>query len=73
MDIPRTCGLLGPRELEITESWDVRGLLGVIARGEVKVVEVVGAFCKVSRSLSLSLYIYKCRIMSIDHENREQQ
>ncbi|KAE8147479.1 amidase signature domain-containing protein [Aspergillus avenaceus] len=46
MDIPRTCGLLTNRELEITENWDVRGLLRVIAEGRYKTEEVVGAFCK---------------------------
>lgn len=46
IDVPRTCGLLSSRELEITEKWDVKGLLDVMRRGELKVEEVVTSFLK---------------------------
>ncbi|KAL4954262.1 amidase signature domain-containing protein [Aspergillus filifer] len=46
MDIPQTCGLLSPAELEITEKWDVKGLLGQIHSKRLTAKEVVQAFCK---------------------------
>lgn len=50
LSIPRTCGLLSSRELEITEAWDARGLLARIAEQQVSSEEVITAFCKVSFS-----------------------
>lgn len=47
MDIPRTCGLLSPTELEITEKLDVKGLLCQIHSKRLTAKEVVEAFCKV--------------------------
>lgn len=47
MDIPRTCGLLTPRDLEITEKYDVRGLVAEMTQGRLKAEEVVRGFCKV--------------------------
>ncbi|KAL1969215.1 hypothetical protein VTN77DRAFT_469 [Rasamsonia byssochlamydoides] len=46
MEIPPQCGLLTPKEVEITEKWDVRGLLGEIASRRLSAEEVVRAFCK---------------------------
>ncbi|EFW18828.1 hypothetical protein D8B26_005627 [Coccidioides posadasii str. Silveira] len=46
MDIPRQCGLLSTKQLEITEKWDVKGLLGEMASGRLTVTEVCEAFCK---------------------------
>lgn len=45
MDVPRTCGLLSAQELDITENYDVPGLLAKIR--EVSCEVVVRAFCKV--------------------------
>ncbi|PIG81166.1 putative general amidase [Aspergillus arachidicola] len=63
MDVPRTCGLLTAKELEITENWDIRGLLRVIAEKRYTTEDVVGAFCKraaiahqVTRCLSEPLF-----------------
>ena len=61
MDIPRTCGLLSSRELEITEAWDAKGLLARIAEQQVSSEEVITAFCKVSTLLSIYLSIYICK------------
>jgi len=47
MDIPRTCGLLTSKELEITEKYDVRGLVAEMTEGRVKAEDVVRGFCKV--------------------------
>ena len=47
MDIPRKCGLLSRKELEITENWDVRGLLTQMADRKLSAEEVARAFCKV--------------------------
>ncbi|KAL4934947.1 hypothetical protein BDV06DRAFT_234883 [Aspergillus oleicola] len=46
MDIPRTCGLLSPKELEITEEWDIKGLLNQIHSQKLSAKEVIEAFCK---------------------------
>lgn len=47
LDIPRTCGLLTPQELDITEKYDVRGLVTEMAEGRLKAEDVVRGFCKV--------------------------
>ncbi|PWY91997.1 amidase, partial [Aspergillus heteromorphus CBS 117.55] len=44
--IPRTCGLLSPDELHITEDYDVRALLTEIHSKRLTSEEVVRAFCK---------------------------
>ena len=45
IDVPKTCGILSPTELEITESpADV--LLERMASGELKSYDVTLAFCK---------------------------
>ncbi|KAJ5488145.1 hypothetical protein N7453_011599 [Penicillium expansum] len=46
MVIPRTCGLLTYKELEITEKYDVRGLVAEMGEGRLKVEDVVRGFCK---------------------------
>lgn len=56
MDVPRTCGLLTNKELEITENWDIRGLLRVIAEKRYTAEDVVGAFCKVFSPLFLLFF-----------------
>ena len=48
MEIPRTCGILTSKELEITEEYDVRGLVSAMTDGRFKAEEVVKGFCKVS-------------------------
>ncbi|EGD95784.1 general amidase [Trichophyton tonsurans CBS 112818] len=45
-DIPRRCGLLTARELEMTETWGVKGLLAEIANGKLSCKDVCQAFCK---------------------------
>lgn len=47
MEIPRTCGILTSKELEITEKYDARGLLSEMTDGRLKAEEVVRGFCKV--------------------------
>lgn len=44
IDVPRTCGLLSIRQLEITELTATE-LLGRIAEGQVSSVEATEAFC----------------------------
>ncbi len=46
LDVPRTCGLLTPRELEITDTTDVDVLLNRLATGVWTSVEVTSAFYK---------------------------
>ncbi|KAH7007793.1 amidase signature domain-containing protein [Macrophomina phaseolina] len=45
-EIPRTCGILTPEELEITENYDATGLAAAIAAREHTSVAVATAFCK---------------------------
>lgn len=46
MDVPISCGLLSPREVEITETTDVGILLEKLASAEWSSVEVTTAFYK---------------------------
>ncbi|KAA8642413.1 hypothetical protein EYZ11_009919 [Aspergillus tanneri] len=46
MDIPRNSGLLTPKELEITENFDIRRLLSQMAEGRSSAEEVVRGFSK---------------------------
>jgi hypothetical protein len=46
LSIPRTCGVLTPSELDITETYDATALLMQIASGRLKSVDVARAFCK---------------------------
>lgn len=48
MDVPRSCGLLDRRQLEVTEKWDVEGLWKEIVEERLSAKEVCEAFCKVS-------------------------
>jgi hypothetical protein len=50
MDIPRSCGILSPKEIDITEKWDIRGLLSQIHTQKLTTIEVTEAFCKVCPS-----------------------
>lgn len=49
MHIPRTCGLLSSKEIEITEKWDVQGLVYQMTSAKLSAEDVVRAFCKVCR------------------------
>jgi hypothetical protein len=51
LGIPRSCGLLSEKELNITENWDVQGLLGQLHSQKLTSKEVIGAFCKVCLKL----------------------
>lgn len=46
LDVPRTCGLLSEKELDITEKYDATDLVALMSKGELKSVDVVTAFCK---------------------------
>jgi amidase len=48
LDVPRKCGLLSQKELDITEARDATDLVEKLARGELKSVDVTTAFCKVN-------------------------
>ncbi|PWY84102.1 general amidase [Aspergillus eucalypticola CBS 122712] len=63
VDIPRTCGLLTPHELHITEDYDIRSLLTELHSKRLTAEEVTRAFCKraaiaqqLSRCLSEPLF-----------------
>ncbi|KAI9802130.1 MAG: hypothetical protein M1833_002051 [Piccolia ochrophora] len=46
LDVPRSCGVLNARDLEITERYDAVGLAEGIKHGTLGEREVVEAFCK---------------------------
>ncbi|KAJ9656778.1 hypothetical protein H2201_008430 [Coniosporium apollinis] len=46
LDIPRECGILTEKELEITERYDATALVKELAEGRLKSVDVCRAFCK---------------------------
>lgn len=46
IDVPRTCGILTEKEVEITEKYSASGLVGEMAKGTYSAVEVTTAFCK---------------------------
>lgn len=45
IDLPRRCGLLSAKQLDITEKYDATALLEKIHRQELTSSEVVEAFC----------------------------
>ncbi|KAJ5676805.1 uncharacterized protein N7477_002438 [Penicillium maclennaniae] len=57
MDIPRTCGLLSSKELEITEKYDVRGLVSMMTESKFKAEEVRAAIAQqLTRCLTEPLF-----------------
>ena len=46
LNVPRTCGILTQKELDITENHDATDLVALIKKGELSSVDVVTAFCK---------------------------
>jgi amidase len=46
LDVPRTCGLLTPTELSITEDHDATALVELMTNGTLTSLAVVTAFCK---------------------------
>ena len=66
IDVPRTCGLLTQRELEITEVTDVAVLLEKLATAQWSAVEVVTAFSKraiVAHQLVLPLVLFTLAVL----------
>jgi hypothetical protein len=51
-DIPKKCGLLSDKELDITENYDATALADAIRTRKLKCIDVTRAFCKVSETLS---------------------
>ncbi|KAL1796081.1 hypothetical protein ACET3X_006305 [Alternaria dauci] len=46
LDVPRTCGILTEKELDITENYDATDLVKMMAERRLSSTEVVTAFCK---------------------------
>lgn len=46
LDIPRTCGILSGKELDITERYDATSLSEAIRSRVLSCVDVASAFCK---------------------------
>jgi amidase len=55
-DLPRKCGMLSKRELELTEQYDATELLSLLRTGRLKSREVVEAFCKVATTPSSPMH-----------------
>lgn len=46
IDVPATCGLMTPRELDLTSNYDATALVELMTTGRATSVEIVSAFCK---------------------------
>jgi amidase len=46
LDVPRTCGILTEKELDITGNYDATDLVGMMSERRLTSTEVVTAFCK---------------------------
>ena len=46
LDVPRNCGILNEREIDITENYDATALLAKLATKQFSSYDVVLAFCK---------------------------
>ena len=55
LDVPRRCGLLSEKELNITEEYDATALVGELAAGRLSCKDVAVAFCKVCRELQFRI------------------
>jgi amidase len=58
LQVPRECGLLSDRELNITEKYDAVALVEALAAGAFTAEEVAVAFCKraaIAQQLVLTL------------------
>lgn len=46
LDVPRGCGILNAKEIEITEKYDAVGIVRAIRTKELSAEEITVAFCK---------------------------
>jgi len=59
--IPRECGILSARDIEITEKYDATELVQELAAKRLKSVDVVTAFCKraaIAQQLVITLSLH---------------
>jgi amidase len=71
LPIPRLSGLLSERELDITEAYDATYLIKKLAKGQLKSVDVVTAFCKVSnRDPQVLFHTTESNTLSISSEQQ---
>ena len=45
--VPRECGILSAKEIDITENYHARGIVNAASKGTLKAEEIAIAFCKV--------------------------
>ncbi len=60
LDVPRFCGILNQREIDITEKYDAVGIIEAIRAKELSAEEVTVAFCKraaIAQQLVVSISI----------------
>lgn len=50
MDVPRSCGILTEKEVDITENYDATALAQAIKDKKFSCVDVTTAYCKVSET-----------------------
>ena len=61
LDVPRTCGILNEKELDITENYDATALLEKMAAKQLSSYDVVLAFCK-RAAIAQQLVVHGFRI-----------
>lgn len=68
LHIPRECGILTGKELDITENYDAVALLKEIASGRLSSLEVTVAFCK-RAAIAQQLVSLLCRSFKVSIAN----
>lgn len=60
LDVPRCCGILNEKEIDITEKYDAVGIVEAIKARDLSAEEVTVAFCKraaIAQQLVLFIFI----------------
>lgn len=76
LDVPRKCGILTAKELDITSHYDATALVEKMASRELSSYEVVLAFCKraaIAHQLVLLSYYYVLYVRSQPADLRHRQ
>lgn len=62
LDVPRRCGILSSRQLDITENYDATALLEKLHTGQFTAAEVTEAFC-IRAAIAQQVVRFKMRVL----------
>ena len=72
LDVPRTCGILNEKEIDITENYDATALLEKMASKQFSSYDVVLAFCKraaiAQQLVRYGFYIYEEGLLTVSDQ-----